>query len=82
MALATTASHDTEFAGLQILLKMFAARCNSTSSMHLQTQAEQPSPGQVGYAAAPTPWTKSMLMCVNSKQEGLQVFLRSYQCSG
>lgn len=47
MALATTASHETDFAGLQVLLKTFTARCNGTSSAHLQSQAEQASADQV-----------------------------------
>lgn len=64
MALATTASQDTEFAGLQTLLKMFAARCNSTSSMHLQTQTEQTVSGQVGYSyCIQNPRTKHSNVC-------------------
>ena len=44
MALATTASLDTEFAGFQILLKVFKARCHSSSSSSIaapQIQAGQ-----------------------------------------
>lgn len=46
MALASTASADTEFAGFQILLKTFKARCHSSSAaVQLQAQAGQAQAG-------------------------------------
>ena len=46
MALATTASLETEFAGFQILLKVFKARCHSSSDTAAQqTQAGQATAG-------------------------------------
>ena len=41
MALASTASLDTEFAGFQILLKTFKARCHSSAAVQLQAPAGQ-----------------------------------------
>ena len=40
MALATTASLDTEFAGFHILLKAFKARCHTSSSAAAAQQAQ------------------------------------------
>lgn len=45
MALASTASADTEFAGFQILLKTFKARCHSSAAVQLQAQAGQAQAG-------------------------------------
>ncbi len=45
MALATTAAADTEFAGFQILLKMFRSRCHSSSTAQLQSQTGQTQAG-------------------------------------
>ena len=45
MALATTASSDTEFHGFQTLLKTFQARCHSSATAQLQPQAGQPVAG-------------------------------------
>lgn len=46
MALATTASSDTEFAGFQVLLKMFRTRCHTSSST--AEQQSQIGQGQSG----------------------------------
>ena len=45
MALATTASSDTEFAGFQILIKLFRARCHSSNTAQLQSQIAQAQAG-------------------------------------
>lgn len=46
MALATTASLDTEFAGFQILLKAFKARCHTSNGVTAQqTLSGQPTAG-------------------------------------
>ena len=53
IALATTASLDTEFAGFQILLKVFKARCHSgTGTAAPQAQAGQSPP----LTPPPPPW--------------------------
>ena len=46
MALATTASSDTEFAGFQVLLKMFRTRCHTSSSSSSSTAEQQSQIGQ------------------------------------
>ena len=45
MALGTTASSDTEFAGLHALLKIFRARCHSSSASEQQPQIGQAQAG-------------------------------------
>ena len=55
MALASTASQDTEFAGLQILLKMLSARCTSISSLHLHAQVDPAAAAQVADHSACCP---------------------------
>lgn len=45
MALGTTTSSDTEFAGLHGLLKIFRARCHSSSASEQQPQVEQAQAG-------------------------------------
>ncbi|DBA90183.1 TPA: hypothetical protein ACH3X1_003489 [Trebouxia sp. C0004] len=45
MALGTTASSDTEFAGLHALLKIFRARCHSSSASEQAHQIEQAQAG-------------------------------------
>ena len=49
MALATTASSDTEFAGFQVLLKMFRARCHTNSSSNAAEQQSQIGQGQASF---------------------------------
>ena len=45
MALGTTASSDTEFAGLHALPKIFRARCHSSSASEQQPQVGQAQAG-------------------------------------
>jgi len=45
MALGTTATSDTEFAGLHVLLKIFRARCHSSSASEQQPQVGQAQAG-------------------------------------
>ena len=45
MALATTTAPDTEYAGFQILVKMFVARCHSSSLGQLESQVGQTQAG-------------------------------------
>ena len=72
MALATTASLDTEFAGFQILLKVFKARCHSSSSIAApQTQAGQ-NPIPPPHTPTPSlPWSTSCMECISPTEETL-----------
>ena len=86
MALGTTASSDTEFAGLHAQLKVFRARCHSSSASEQQPQIGQAQAGSnVGeYLVDET--LPLAIACVRDERgfsppEAVEVLVRSFLSS-